>query len=104
MYALTVGDVDRTPYRARFRDTLDAVMDYRGIDSVALSARIGVNVETVRRWRRGVTIPSAEDLAGLVTALDVPIDLLLYPPATRGETMAAMVAWEQVQAGRRGVH
>lgn len=101
MYAAAMHDQGNPSYRDRVRVTLDAVMDYRGLTPEELHRQTGAGIETVRRWRRGTTVPSAESVSLLALALDAPLDLLLYPPATRAAAMRAMVDHDEAQEERR---
>ena len=85
-------------YRSRLGVALDAAMYYREVDESSLAALVGVDRATVYRWLRGVTAMSAEHAAAIATALDAPSDLFLRPPATRGEALAMMAAWDELRA------
>lgn len=76
---------------ARLAAAIDAAMSYRGVAPLDLAEELGVPVNSVRRWRRGETVPGTLSLQALAAALDVPGDLFVYPPATRGEAMAMML-------------
>lgn len=98
MYAAAMSDQAAPTYRERVATTVDALMDYRGLDNGALARLLSVNIETVRRWRRGDTAPSAEDIGRLAVALNAPLELLLYPLATREAVFAAMVAYDAIRS------
>lgn len=91
-----------TAYRARLGVALDAAMYYREVDEPTLATLVDVDRATVYRWLRGVTAMSAEHAAAIATALDAPSDLLLRPPATRGEALAMMAAYDEVRGRPAG--
>jgi transcriptional regulator with XRE-family HTH domain len=95
MYAMAVAT--DSEYAARVAVALKAASYYRGLSTEALSNGLGVPVETVRQWMRGQTMPSAEHLAALTAALDVPGDLLMRPPATRERALAMIAAWDALR-------
>jgi transcriptional regulator with XRE-family HTH domain len=84
-------------YLDRMRRALDAAMYYREIDAAGLAARIDVDRSTVHRWLRGDSVLSAAHAAAIATALDAPSDLFLRPPATRGEALAMMGAYDEAR-------
>lgn len=79
----------------RLAAAIDAAMSYRGMAPADLSERLGVPVNSVRRWRRGETVPGTLSLQALADALDAPGELLIRPPASRAEAMAMMLAWDR---------
>jgi len=59
--------------------------------------------ETIARWARGDTVPSALDVGPLAEALGVKAELLVYPPAVPSYPMAEyLVAGAVVIGGREG--
>ena len=91
MYAVHVPATD---FSHRVGAALRAAAYYRDESTDDLAAAVGVSVETVRRWMRGDHLPSIEDVARLVKALDAPSDLSLRPPETRERALAMMAAWD----------
>lgn len=96
----TIRRVDET-YVARSASALRAALRYADMDATALAARIGYNAETVRRWVRGDTEIRANALSAVADALDVPIDVLVRPPATADEALMQIAAWRGVRRAAR---
>jgi len=84
-------------YVGRLRSALDAAMYYREVDVDGLAARINVDRSTIHRWLRGDSVMSAAHAAAIATALDAPSDLFLRPPASRGEALAMMGAYDEAR-------
>ncbi len=72
----------------RFAVALDAALYYRGRTMADLAAALGLDVETVRRWRRGDNTPKLAEVARIADVLGVPDALLLRPPADRARALA----------------
>ena len=82
-------------------DALAAAMYYRGIETDAMAAAVSVDVQTVRRWLRGDSVPTGAHLMALLQELDAPADLLSEPPLSRSDALALMVAHDAVRRTRR---
>ena len=86
---------------ARLAAAIDAAMSYQHVPPKELARRVGAHVNSVRRWRRGETVPGTADLQAIAAALDAPGDLFMRPPTTRAEAMAMMLAHDDARAGGR---
>ena len=73
---------------------MKAAAYYRSVSTEELADRIGVHVETVRRWMRAQNVLSAEDASLVASALDIPGDLLMRPPESRERALAMIAAWD----------
>lgn len=96
MHTLAMPDVD---YAAHVAAAIKAAAYYRELDPEKIAARMGVHVETVRRWMRGQNLPTAEDFAQLAEVLDAPGDLFMRPPASRDRALAMMATWDAMREG-----
>lgn len=87
-------------YKSRLAIAFDAALFYADMTPDQLAAKLGKHVESVRRWRRGVTRIDPEDLLPVAEALDCPVELLLRPPATRAEALSAISAHRDARRAR----
>jgi transcriptional regulator with XRE-family HTH domain len=67
--------------RDRLAFAIRAAMGKRSAEQIAKVMDPKRSKETVARWARGETVPSALDIGPLATALGVKIDFLVRPPA-----------------------
>lgn len=77
----SVGGVTDAERRDRLAFAIRAAMGKRSAQDIAAAIRPTKSKETIARWARGETVPSALDVGPLATALGVKIDLLVNPPA-----------------------
>ncbi len=54
-----------------------------GLSQKELAAKLGINAQTVSRWERGSTVPSAESLLMITKHLNVPSDYFFSPSEAR---------------------
>jgi transcriptional regulator with XRE-family HTH domain len=94
MYALVVPEIE---YQQRVAVAMKAAAYYRGMTAEDLADRVGVAVETVRRWMRADRGISAADAALVADALDAPSDLFIRPPESRERALAMMAAWDALR-------
>lgn len=57
---------------------LKRIMKERKITSAKLAEKVFLNESTIKKYRRGVNVPSFESLLFLADALDVTLDELVY--------------------------
>lgn len=81
----TVADVSdngegETNYLRHLGATIAEVRILSGLSQDELAQRLGRSAAALSRWENGKVAPSAWDLRRLADLLDVPADLLLYPP------------------------
>jgi transcriptional regulator with XRE-family HTH domain len=67
--------------RQRLAFAIRAAMGKRSAEQIAKAMRPTRSKETVARWARGETVPSALDIGPLAVALGVRVDFLAEPPA-----------------------
>jgi hypothetical protein len=72
-----VTDAER---RERLAFAIRAAMGKRTAQQIAEAMEPSRSKETVARWARGETVPSALDIGPLAVALGVRIELLVAPP------------------------
>ena len=101
MYAHDAMAQMRKPKLAGVGVPLDAGLYARTLDTGDLSAAVGVDVQTVRRWLRGESHPTGSHAISVLRALDAPPRLLDEPYLTRGEALALMVAHDAVRRTSR---
>ncbi|GAB3730905.1 hypothetical protein GCM10027594_12940 [Hymenobacter agri] len=53
----------------------------KGLSQELLAEQSGVSLRTIQRVEQGETVPRGHTMQALATALDVPLDALLAPPA-----------------------
>ena len=59
-----------------------------GLSQKEFAAKLGINAQTVSRWERGATIPSAESLLAITKHLNAPSDYFFTASETRLPTEA----------------
>jgi transcriptional regulator with XRE-family HTH domain len=69
-----------TNYLQRLGQTISEVRILAGLSQDQLATKLGRSAAALSRWENGKVAPSAWDLRRLADLLDVPADLLLYPP------------------------
>lgn len=82
----TVADVTEeegeTSYLRHLGATIAEVRILSGMSQEQLAAKLNRSAAALSRWENGKVAPTAWDLRRLADILDVPADLLLYPPET----------------------
>ena len=84
-------------FRERVGLAIHEALYYREMTTEDLARRVGVGPETVRRWGRAETSISAFHAASVVRELALPPDLLMEPPASRGDTIARIRLWDRAR-------
>lgn len=69
-----------TSYLEHLGRTIAEVRILSGLSQDELATALGRSAAALSRWENGKASPSAWDLRRLADVLDVPPDLLLYPP------------------------
>lgn len=91
--------------RDRLAFAIRAAMGGRTAQDIADLIKPKRSKETIARWARGETVPSALDIGPLAEALGVRIDLLVNPPAVPSYPLSEYlvdVATEQgLELGKR---
>jgi transcriptional regulator with XRE-family HTH domain len=90
-------DIDR---RERLSFAIRAAMNGRTAEAIASAMDPHRSKETVARWARGETVPSALDIEPLAAALGVKPILLVSPPALPDYPLADYLVESAVQAGQ----
>jgi transcriptional regulator with XRE-family HTH domain len=94
--------------RDRLAFAIRAAMGGRSAQDVASVIQPKRSKETIGRWARGETVPSALDIAPLAQALGVRIELLIDPPPIPTYPLSEYLVEQAVQAaverGRRRAH
>lgn len=67
-------------YRTRLGQVISEVRVLSGLTQAQMAARIQRSEPTISRWEGGKTIPSALDIRAICEGLDLPPDLLIFPP------------------------
>lgn len=96
-----VDDVTEDDYRARLGPTLVELRRRRAKSAAWLAEKINRSEAAISRWETGKVTPTAYDLYRVAEALDVPCELLIYPPV-REETMVgrALAVHDQGASGK----
>ena len=76
---------------------LREVRNKSGLSQEALAERVNVSRQTISKWERGTTLPSADNLAMLSEVFDVPVDALLKEDWTPQEASDPVVEIVEVQ-------
>jgi len=95
-YPLEVASDDE--YATRVGLVLRTARYFRDVTREVVAEGCEVSTETVARWERGNVAIPGHALARLAEVLRLPADLLLDPPATRGETLVKIAAFDQARA------
>lgn len=85
--------------RDRLAFAIRAAMGKRTAQDIANVIEPKRSKETIGRWARGNTVPSALDIAPLAQALGVKVDLLIDPPAIPTYPLSEYLVEQAVQAG-----
>lgn len=95
-------DVER---RERLAFAIRTAMAGRTAQEISDAIEPRRSKETIARWARGETVPSALDVGPLATALGVRIELLVSPPAVPSyplsEYLVDVAIAEGVEVGKR---
>ena len=51
-----------------------------GISQSELAERLGVHIQTVSKWERGIMLPDVGQFGDIAKALDLPLETLLMQP------------------------
>lgn len=89
-------DADR---RERLAFAIRAAMGTRSAQDVAEAIQPRKSKETIARWARGETVPSALDVGPLADALGVKVELLVSPPAVPSYPLAEYLVDAAVTEG-----
>ena len=101
--AYALGMRSDTDYARRVGMALSAIRDYLDLSQMDVATAAGTSAATISRYEDGRSAAQAETLVRIARALDVPLDLLLDPPATRQdvfELLALHRAKRRADAGR----
>jgi hypothetical protein len=90
-------DVER---KDRLAFAIRAAMGKRSAQEIADAMTPRKSKETVARWARGSTIPSALDIGPLARALGVRSELLVDPPAMPSYPLSEYLVDEAVAVGQ----
>lgn len=71
-----------TSYLEHLGRTIAEVRILSGMSQEQLATKLNRSAAALSRWENGKVAPTAWDLRRLADLLDVPADLLLYPPET----------------------
>jgi transcriptional regulator with XRE-family HTH domain len=89
-------------YQHRVGVALAAIRTYRRLTQEELAVEVGVSGQTISNYENGRNSPHAEVLVRICRAMDVPLDVLLDPPATRDEVFEALALHFARQRAGRG--
>lgn len=99
-YALSVPPVvPDKERRDRLAFAIRAAMGGRSAQDIADVIEPKRSKETIARWARGETVPSALDVGPLATALGVRADLLIAPPELPAYPLADYLVAQEVAEG-----
>lgn len=82
--ALYPPDVARADINTDFAQRLSALRKERGLTQQALSERVEVHVQQLKRYEAGSSQPTLDVIRKMATALNVSADLLLFGKDQRG--------------------
>ena len=96
--AVVVPDKER---RDRLAFAIRAAMAGRTAQDIADVMTPRRSKETIARWARGETVPSALDVGPLAAALGVRAELLIDPPGVPSYPLAEYLVDGAIEVGRR---
>lgn len=92
----TIPDSER---RDRLAFAIRTAMNGRTADQISLRMEPSRSRETIARWARGQTVPSALDVGPLARALGVRVELLVDPPEIPAYPLASYLVLDAVDSG-----
>lgn len=102
LVVVTAGD-DEHIYQQRLGAALVEVRAIRGVSQAALAEGVSRSEAAISRWETGKATPSAYDVRRLCEFLDVPPDVLIFPPEAAVSPIAKRLLESASAATRRGL-
>lgn len=99
---MVVGNPE-ADYRRRLGAAIVEVRGIRDISQATLAEKVNRSEAAVSRWETGKATPSAFDLVRLCEVLDVPPDVLVFPPEAEVSPIARRLLSSVEGAARRGL-
>jgi hypothetical protein len=91
-----IADIER---RDRLAFAIRSAMNGRTAQAIAARMSPKRSKETIARWARGETVPSALDVGPLARALGVRVELLVDPPDIPAYPLASYLVLDAVESG-----